>query len=125
MIEVFSPFDKYIVQSSAKITHTFTMLLDSYAVAYRSNFPKILFQNQISFVVEGPGGIVFCSTLLRSVTATLLAHWEACREKASSNSPLHLYTSQRLMTVMSKVSRVNILLRRRNICRIVRKEFKQ
>lgn len=45
----------------------------------------------------------YCSVLLRSVMASLLAHWETSRDKLAAHSPQHLRTTVMLLRCMAMV----------------------
>ena len=44
-----------------------------------------------------------CSVLIRAVMATLLSHWDSCRDKSARNAPWHVDATCRVIECLSKV----------------------
>ncbi|XP_071385286.1 integrator complex subunit 5 [Centroberyx affinis] len=53
-------------------------------------------------VAAGRPALCYCSAVLRGLLATLLAHWEASREAAATDSPWHLQASCLLVSCMGE-----------------------
>uniref|UniRef100_A0A3Q4G2I2 Integrator complex subunit 5 n=2 Tax=Neolamprologus brichardi TaxID=32507 RepID=A0A3Q4G2I2_NEOBR len=56
----------------------------------------------LQVVAAGRPALCYCSAVLRGLLATLLAHWEASREAASTDSPWHLQASCLLVSCMGE-----------------------
>lgn len=56
----------------------------------------------LQIVAAGRPALCYCSAVLRGLLATLLAHWEASREAASTDSPWHLQASCLLVYCMGE-----------------------
>ncbi|XP_077588764.1 integrator complex subunit 5 [Stigmatopora nigra] len=56
----------------------------------------------LQVVAAGRPALCYCSAVLRGLMATLLAHWEASREAASTDSPWHLQASCVLVSCMGE-----------------------
>ncbi|POI20206.1 hypothetical protein CIB84_016046 [Bambusicola thoracicus] len=55
-------------------------------------------------VAAGRPALCYCSVLLRGLLATLMAHWEACRDGETTASPWHLKASCALVACMAEGS---------------------
>ncbi|XP_040513001.1 integrator complex subunit 5 [Gallus gallus] len=55
-------------------------------------------------VAMGRPALCYCSVLLRGLLATLMAHWDACRDGETTASPWHLQASCALVACMAEGS---------------------
>ncbi|GIY08211.1 integrator complex subunit 5 [Caerostris extrusa] len=55
----------------------------------------------LSLVANNHPSLCYCSVLLRAVMAVLLSFWNSSQEKATTNCPKELATSQRLINIMA------------------------
>lgn len=55
----------------------------------------------LSLVATAHPSLCYCSVLLRAIMAVLLSFWCSSQEKATTNSPKELETSQRLINIMA------------------------
>jgi hypothetical protein len=65
----------------------------------------IYVHSSASHVLEliGANTMSYCSVLLRSIMASLLAHWETSRDKLAAHSSQHLRTTVMLLRCMALV----------------------
>ncbi|XP_026545114.1 integrator complex subunit 5 [Notechis scutatus] len=67
--------------------------------SFRDN--PLLFE-LLKLVAVGRPALCYCSVLLRGLMATLMAHWEACRENDTTNFPWALQASCALVACMGE-----------------------
>ncbi|KAM8985957.1 integrator complex subunit 5 [Ara ararauna] len=58
----------------------------------------------LRLVAAGRPALCYCSVLLRGLLASLMAHWEACRDNGTTGSPWHLQASCALVAAMAEGS---------------------
>uniref|UniRef100_A0A8V5GSE4 Uncharacterized protein n=1 Tax=Melopsittacus undulatus TaxID=13146 RepID=A0A8V5GSE4_MELUD len=60
----------------------------------------------LRLVALGRPALCYCSVLLRGLLASLMAHWEGCRDAGTGASPWHLQASCALVAAMAEASLV-------------------